>query len=76
MTRRLLSTSSGSVRIAHAPSAAIHAIAGNPIGTPAARRKARMKSRYGSGFGAAMFTAPDSDSCCMIQYSAPTKSRS
>lgn len=58
MTRRLLSTSSVSVRRKNVPISSIHFVAGSPMRAPHASRRAFMKSRFGSGFGDAILTTP------------------
>src|SRR5947199_8380052 len=54
-TRRLLRTSSVSVRMKNAPISSIQFVGAIPKGTRSASRIARMNSVYGSGFGEATF---------------------
>lgn len=62
-----------SERSAHAPSSAIHLVAGNPNGTRHWARSSRMNSLCGNGSGAARLTGP-SISCVSRNSTARTKS--
>ena len=58
-TRRLLSSSSVSLRSAKAPTRPSTCVAGRPGRRPQAPRSARIRSRCGTGSGAARLTGPD-----------------
>ena len=73
-TRRLLSSSSVSVRMKKAPISSIQMAAGRPSFAPQASRRALRNSRFGIGLGAHMLMAPSRVSCSMHQLMIRNKS--